>query len=262
MKVPKEHGAWAMLYVSLGVGTAVAGRLSWTTLSLALSATFLFIGRESFGAWWRGFRRRRGSGAAGRVFMAYLGLSVLSGAPLVLISGLFWVLPFGLLMLALAGINAEQSAWGKHRTARGEIMVIVGLTGSAAAAHYVASGRLEATAFWLWGLTALYFTSSVFFVKALVKAAHSRDKYRVKRSMQHCVSYHLFLVGVLAIVLLVRPAPPLVVLAFIPALARTAWRLARPVKKVNLKRIGVLEIVYSLFYAVFLVITFRGSAMQ
>jgi hypothetical protein len=72
----------------------------------------------------------------------------------------------------------------------------------------------------------------------------------------------LFLVGVLAIVLLVRPAPPLVVLAFIPALARTAWRLARPVKKVNLKRIGVLEIVYSLFYAVFLVITFRGSAMQ
>ena len=46
-------------------------------------------------------------------------------------------------------------------------------------------------------------------------------------------------------------------LIFAPVLGRSFWHLARPVEKINLKRIGVTEIIYSLVFLVFITLTFR-----
>ncbi|MEP7274445.1 MAG: hypothetical protein ABI882_23340 [Acidobacteriota bacterium] len=49
-----------------------------------------------------------------------------------------------------------------------EVMAITGLTMTAAAAYYTASGQWSQTVIWLWALSAAYFASSVFYVKLRV----------------------------------------------------------------------------------------------
>ena len=66
------------------------------------------------------------------------------------------------------------------------------------------------------------------------------------------------LAGLTTIILKIARWPILFVLvAFAPVLGRSFWHLARPVEKINLKRIGITEIVYSLVFLVFITLTFR-----
>jgi YwiC-like protein len=53
LKLPKEHGAWVMLYVPFILGVAVAGHVDWNVLLLLLSTTAMFISRESLLVCWR-----------------------------------------------------------------------------------------------------------------------------------------------------------------------------------------------------------------
>ncbi|HEY7180438.1 MAG TPA: YwiC-like family protein, partial [Blastocatellia bacterium] len=72
LKLPKEHGAWAMLYVPFVLGVAVAGRANWPVLLLLLSTTALFISRESLLVYWRARVRRRDAAEAGSTLLLYL----------------------------------------------------------------------------------------------------------------------------------------------------------------------------------------------
>ncbi|HZL85286.1 MAG TPA: YwiC-like family protein, partial [Candidatus Krumholzibacteria bacterium] len=55
LALPKEHGAWAMLYVPFVLGVVVAGHVVWPTLWALLAMTALFFGREGL----RRLRRAR-----------------------------------------------------------------------------------------------------------------------------------------------------------------------------------------------------------
>ena len=75
LKLPKEHGAWAMLYVPLVAGVLVAGSFSWRVVLIALAMTFIFIARESVLAWWRAHRRGGDKQESLRVMLIYLALA-------------------------------------------------------------------------------------------------------------------------------------------------------------------------------------------
>src|SRR5499427_9693670 len=75
LKLPKEHGAWAMLYVPFALGVAVVGRVNWQVLLLLLSATAVFISRESLLLYWRACARGRAAPEAGRALSIYLALA-------------------------------------------------------------------------------------------------------------------------------------------------------------------------------------------
>src|SRR5262247_3466589 len=156
LKLPKEHGAWAMLYVPFILGVAVAWRVNWPVLLLLLSATAVFISRESLLVYWRARARGRDAVEAGKSFLLYLALAAAFGAPLILAFGLIWLIPLGLIGAALLLINGRQATRMEERGTTGEIMAIAGLTMTAPAAYYAAGGRWEMAAFRLWMLSALY----------------------------------------------------------------------------------------------------------
>ena len=70
LKLPKEHGAWAMFYIPFVLGLLVSGNFNVPSLLLLIAATAAFISRESLLIWWRARRRaqprRRGGAARGR----------------------------------------------------------------------------------------------------------------------------------------------------------------------------------------------------
>ena len=257
LKLPREHGAWAMLYVPFVMGILVAGSFSWRVLLLGLSMTFVFIAREPLLLWWRARNQGKESGAMGRLVLIYFGLAAFFGTPLVFFSHLFGLLPLALLVIALLGINTLQAGQREDRTVLGESLAIVGLTLTAPAAYYVAHGRWEVVALWLWTLSALYFASSIFYIKLRVLALNPRKQQAREQAWWYCALYHSSLLISLVVLALTSSVYLFALVAFGPALLRAFWSLLRPAHQLNLRRVGVLEICYSLIFLIFMAMTFR-----
>ena len=250
LKIPKEHGAWAMLYVPFILGVTVAGRVNWQVLLLLLATTAVFISRESLLVYWRARARERDAVEAGKALLLYLALAAAFGAPLILAFKLFWLIPLGLIGAALLLINGKQATRMEERGTTGEIMAIAGLTMTAPAAYYAASGRWEMTAFWLWLLSALYMASSVFYIKLRVYRLNPRKQAEQRRALRSCAVYHSFLIVALPALISAGSLSLFAFIAFAPALVRTFWGMFAPKSRVNLMRAGILEIVYSLVFLV------------
>lgn len=256
LRLPKEHGAWAMLYVPFVLGLLVAGRLSWSVLLLFLAVSALFISREALQVWWRARARGRSAPHEAKLLLIYLGIAALCGLPLLLVAHLYWLLPIGGIGLALLIINGKQAVDLEARTVSSELLAIGGLTLTAPAAYYAARGLWEATALWLWVLSALYFASSVFYIKLRIYRLNPRKQDEQRRAWQSCAVYHSFLCVALLAFWLTGNLPLFVLLAFAPVLARTLWSLFKPVTQVNLRRAGLMEIGYSIIFLVCLALSF------
>ena len=257
MKLPKEHGAWAMLYVPFAVGALVAWSAPLRLLLLALSVTFVFIARESLLIWWRARRRGQQNDEALRFLLSYLALAGVFGAPLLLVYHLYWFIAMGLAALVLLAINARQAVRREDRTIGGEMMAIAGLTLTAPAAFYAARGAFDVDALWLWVLCAVYFASSVFYVKLRVSTISPRMDEARRQSWWRCAFYHAFLLASLLVLALTGSLNLFAFAAFAPVLTRAFWYLARPVRRINFRRVGWLEMVYSLVFLVFTTLNFR-----
>lgn len=257
LKLPREHGAWAMLYVPFVLGVAVAGKINWAVLLLLLATTALFISREALRVWWRARTREREDTEAGRLLLCYLALAAAAGWPLLFAWRRFWLVPLGLVGVVLLLINGKQATRLEERALGSELLAICGLTLTAPASYYVARGAWEATACWLWLLSACYFASSVFYIKLRIYSLNPRKQEEQRRARQSCAYYHALLLLALVALLVSGNLPLFALAAFAPVLARTFWRLFKPVRQVNLARAGMLEIVYSVVFLCCITLSFR-----
>ncbi|MBI1765857.1 MAG: YwiC-like family protein [Acidobacteria bacterium] len=258
LRLPKEHGAWAMLYVPFVLGWLVAGKLSWSVLWLFCAVSALFISREALQVWWRARTRGRSAPQEARLLLVYLGSAALCGLPLLLTARLYWLLPLGGLGVLLLLINGKQATQLEARTVGSELLAIGGLTLTAPAAFYAARGVWQPTALWLWLLSALYFASSVFYIKLRIYRLNPRKQDEQRRAWQSCAVYHAFLLAALLALWLTGSLSLFVLVAFAPVLARSLWSLFKPVTQVNLRRAGFMEIGYSIIFLVCLALSFSA----
>jgi len=193
------------------------------------------------------------------MMLIYMGLAAGFGAPLILFYQLFWLVPLAVATFGLLFFNAQQAVRREDRTVSGETLAILGLTLTAPAAYYAASGAIDRTALWLWAMCALYFLSSVFYVKLRVYSMNRRKEETRRQSWRLCAFYHSCLLGALIVFAMTGNLSLLALVAFAPALTRSFWQLAKPAAGLNLRRIGVMEIIYSLVFLAFITMTFRAA---
>jgi len=251
LSLPKEHGAWAMLFVPLAVGSLVARRFNAPVVLVILSATFVFIGRDSLLDWWRAINRKKTNAAALRALLIYFGLASVAALPLLVVYHLNLIAAFGLMAAILLGVNTAQATNREDRSILGEVLAICGLTLGAPAVYYAATSRLDTVAALLWTMCALFFTSSVFYVKFRVGSLNRRREDVRRRSWRNCAGYHAMLVVTLVGLWAAFGLKLFALVAFVPVLARSFWYLAKPEASLNLRRIGLLEIIYSVVFLVF-----------
>jgi hypothetical protein len=261
LRLPKEHGAWAMLYVPFTAGALAGSRSSFSPLQLCLllmAVTLVFIARQSFLEWSMACSRGTTGVAARRMMLVYVTLAGLVGAPLVLLYHRVLLISVAILAALLLSFNGWQAVRHKDRNVIGETIAILGLTLTAPTAYYVCRGEWDSSAWLLWSLCILYFTSSVFYVKLRVHSLNRRREGLRKQSWRRCALYHLFLIAALILLAATGGSNLLILVAFVPVLGRTFWQLAKPASQTSLKQVGVLEIVYSGFFLVFVTIGFSG----
>ena len=246
-----------MFYVPFALGWIAAGRSGWPVLLLLLASTAIFLSRESLLFWWRARHYRRSAEDSARALAVYAAAGTVFAAPLILV----WEL-YGLLVLAALGIaaliaTAELTVRRQGRSAATEFLAIAMSSLNAPSAHYAATGGWTPEAGWLWALSTLYFASSIFYVKLRVQDAHGKRAEDVARARSRCAAYHAVLLAALAALVITRSLPLFALIAFIPVLARAFAQVLNPSRELNLKRIGWLEVTWSV---VFLAVLGAGFA--
>jgi|SRR5579884_1595026 len=262
--IPHEHGAWVILYAPLLIALATAATLSIApALFLLLAVTGIFMMREAAGL----LMRRRGKVGTPLWLAVYTALFAAGAVPLLVYGFGPALAPIGLAAFVLFVLHSLLLLWPARkrldRSQWGEILGVASLALTAPAGYVIAHGRLDTTAWLLWAVCTLFFSSAVFFVKMVLAAAKIKQEFdihtRLKVGRNHLLYHALLLVAVIMTAIsLGAHTGILLVVAFTPILVRALYGWTRLSNRLPpLKRAGVLETVYSLWFAGFLLAALR-----
>jgi hypothetical protein len=255
--IPREHGAWGMYLVSFLAGALGAGRWSQALIWLGIATLMAFLARDPLLYWLRCRRRGRPAGTAAALALAEAGGSMAAAGVLLLAYDLWGLLPLLAAALVLSSVHLGQAIRGRERSLPGEGVAILGVTLSAPAARYSATGAWDPACLWLWGLCFLFFASSVFYVRLRVGTSHPGKRNDIRRRQRQCALYHAALCVGLLLLIWAEKLSLLAGLAFAAILVRAAWFLIRPTRELNLRHVGYLEAGYSLLFLVLMAMAFR-----
>jgi hypothetical protein len=240
--MPREHGAWGILLIPFFTAIGVARVVDAKVLLLLGSILAFYLARTS---WLKNDHRWT---------MLLLAGSALLAAPLLAVWQLWWLPVFGLAAMPLAARKTQ------HGLAM-QLTSIAGLTLTAPAAWYVATGRLDATAAILWLLNALYFVGGVFQVKMHIAAAINRAPLqtfsdRIRRGALN-LAYHLAALMLVSALVVAGQVPAATLAAFVLALGRALAATLTLTPQLRIKRLGWSEVVYSLLFMLILIFTMQ-----
>jgi len=246
--VPKEHGAWAVLYGSLLVGLGVAGRFTIPVLLFLLGVSACAFANGPLAL------LVRAAGGPGQIarrrqvllwILVYGAVAVATLVPLVTVFRMTFLLPFGMGAVFFVVVRAYQLREREDRTLGGALTGMAGITLAAPAAHAVAVGAAQPVGAMLWGLCFLFFGSGIFYVRMRVQgmlAARQGASASSNPALLPCVLYHAILLAVMPSLALAQVIPWPVLVAFAPAIWRAGAGLRRHEARLDLRRLGWSEV--------------------
>ena len=249
--VPREHGAWVMLYAPLLLGLVhgSGGRtFAWLdAVGVALLVTGLFCARVPLGVLMS--RRASMHQLARRWAIRYAEL-VVAGA--VLLSRHPHREALAVIASIWAVVLAAYFLFRRirlHRSVAGEFVAVAGLALTAPLGYFTALGDSWMRAGCLWLLCFLYFGSAVLYVKW--RLARHRGTGARREVVVLAAYYVIVAIGVAALLVL-NVAPLMTAVAFTPLALRYGLTVITG-SKPSLVQIGVSEILLSgLFVGVLL----------
>ncbi|MBI3789052.1 MAG: YwiC-like family protein [Ignavibacteriales bacterium] len=258
--IPKEHGAWAVLFVPMALGIIVGGRFSFEALCLALSALGVFMSyvpihtilKEWVGIP-QGDEKVRSSTLWGVV---YLGLGALFIAPL-LYSGYWLLIPVGI----IGGLSYVANFFLTRYIAKSilsDLMAVLGLTLSAPSAYYMTIGSVDRTAITLWLFNFLFFGCSVFYVHMKIRASSLKKpelSFTEKLSVGKLnLIYHIVVLVIVSVLVFRHYSPQLIVIAFLPMVVHGIYGTLKLTGRVRFKNLGFILLGQSVLFGVLITV--------
>ncbi len=242
--LPREHGAWVMLYAPLLTGLIVYRINTTVSLLMVGLATAAFFAQNALGL----LLRERG----GTTTWRWLGVCsvVIVVCVLVLMELGHWrILPLAIPVLVVLVWQAIQRRWTRRQidhSLLNEMITVPVLGLGAPAAQIIFSQSFSVNALPLWIAFNLYFLGSVLFVKMLVGATRdaSPPPLRSHRGGVN-VGYHVtILLALIAGVIMPSGRTILLpaIVGFTPVVLRTLffwWRMEK--RSPALRRVGLIE---------------------
>jgi hypothetical protein len=262
--VPREHRAWGMLLVPLVTGAAVgllAGGRVAPVLLLTTAVLALFWLRTPTESW-LGTSAVRAQTLEERHLVRNVTLALATIAAIAL-SALFWqgrnreLIWLGMIAGAAFAAQVLLKKMGRTKVGRttrvaAEVVGALALTSTAAAAYYVATGRLDARAWALWLVNWLFAANQIHFVWLRIRGARAAgwsEKFTVGWSF---LAGQILLGGTLVLACHFSWLPELTLIAFAPVLFRGfVWFAKRP-QPLVVRRLGWTELAHAVAFGVLL----------
>ena len=264
--VPREHGAWGLLLVPLFTGVAAGLAPGYRIGSL-----FVFIVAALALFWLRtpvesllgtGTLKAHTSQERRTALLASILLIAVSGTCL---AGLMWngknlqlLLLGGAAAVAFA-IQALLRRLGRPARMAAQLVGVIGLTCAAPAVYYIGAGRLDERALVLWAANWAFAANQIHYVQLRIHAAHAANfSQKFARGRTFFLAQIVLLV-VLIISVLLRVAPYLTIVAFVPAIFRgTQWFFSKP-EPLDVKGLGWSEMKQGVIFGILLSAAFICS---
>jgi hypothetical protein len=264
--IPREHGAWGLLLVPLLTGV-VAGSVSehrvWPLLMFTMATLCLFwlrtpveslIGTASVTA--------KTQEERWPPLIASLLLTALATACLTV---LMWkgqnlqLLLLGAASACALVIQAVLRRMGRRARMAAQLVGAIGLTCTAPAAYYIGTGQLSQRALLLWAANWIFAGNQIHFVQLRIHSARAATFSQKFAAGKEFFLAQPVLLASLAIMSLWRLLPPLVIVAFIPALVRgTLWFFRKP-ESLDVRNLGWSEMKHGVAFGILLAIAFVCS---
>lgn len=261
---PREHGSWGMLLFPMLSAMALARAWGWSFVPAVAAALAVFLIREPLVVEarqryvWKDNRPE--TAAARRSLFAFGALAALSGAWLMALAPLGWLIALGMVAAGLTVAYIYGTLQNLQRSPLLQIAGAVGLTASALL-PYLALGRLPDEALMLlMGAHVIHGAGSVLVVHARLEAARARKTGSTLHSRHAAAVSWLALHGVAAAALALWGRPWLAVILAIPLAVHAAdlARLKDPqFLRTPLRRVGFRELGLSTVFTILVVAALR-----
>jgi len=263
---PREHGAWGLLFVPLATGGALgllSGGNGSPLMALAIAALALFWLRTPMESWLgTGLLRAQGQRERRAVGITILLLAALTSVAL---ASLFskgrnrGLLILGPIAVSAFLAQAVLRKLGRRTRMLSQIVGTLGLTVTAPAAYYVATGRLDRAAWALWMANLLFAGDQIHFVQLRLRSVRASGWAQKFVSGRRFFAAQMLLATALIVAWRFALLPALAALAFLPLLIRgTAWFFERQ-KPLMVRRLGWTELAHSVIFGIWLVAGFHLS---
>lgn len=251
--IPRQHGAWSALLACFALGTLVAQAPAIESVLVLGTMVCLLCVREGIvlSMRVRNDRARQMRLLHGVFFWAVLlALTLLGLWARGVIDALFLpALIGGVLFLASLLWFARRRK--DEMSLSGELLGMAGLSIAAPAAEAVASGGISERSVGLWVLSLVFFETSVFHVRHVVRdhrACMGPLEARIQAGLPS-VAAHLTGFAVLAVLAANSHLPRLAPLVLLPVLIKALWTVAaRESQPVRIKRVGLMELAHTIVF--------------
>lgn len=262
---PREHGAWGILLVPLTTGAAVgmdSAEALFPLILFSLTAIALFCLRTPVESWLAASPLRPQTASERRAvfysIMAYAAVAAVTLSILIGTEQAYGLLVLGTVVASVFFVQAILKKFGRETRMSAQLIGSIGLTSTAAAAYYVATGKLDPTALVLWAANWLFAANQIHFVQLRIHAA------RAVTRAEKLVRGRAFVLGeALALLMLalgwqLEHLPGLAILAFAPILLRGLfWTLSSRPAPLEVRRLGVSELTHAIVFGVLLILGFQ-----
>lgn len=262
--VPREHGAWGILLVPLFTGAAVGlldrGRTA-PLLPLTIAALALFWLRTPVESWTGAAAVRARSGTEFQLVRRWVfGLSAASAAALAWLfseAGAAGLLAIGSAAAIAFLLQAIVKRSWKGARAAAQIVGAAGLTSTAPAAYYAATGRLDATAWALWAANLLFAANQIHFVQTRIHSLHASTPAEKLVAGRGFLAGQIALIAILAAVCTGGLLRWSAAIGFVPILARGFVWFAGISGTLTIHTLGKRELIHAVFFGILLVAGFQ-----
>ncbi len=262
--LPREHGAWGILLVPLATGAAVGllrGGHPAPLLLLTLAALALFCLRTPLEVL-LGASPLHAAGDAERRAVILV-TAVTATLAFVALDALLWnghnpgLLMIGAVAALLFGLRFLLRRWGRRTRMPAQLIGALGLTSTAAAAYYVATGHFDSQALALWLANWMFAGNQIHFVQLRIHGARL-DGFEQKFARGTSFFFgQIIMLAVLAAAWDTGLLPWLALLAFLPIFLRgMRWFFSGPAP-LRVHHLGISELAHAISFGVLLILSFR-----
>jgi hypothetical protein len=262
--VPREHGAWGLLLVPLLTGALTGvpdANNAVSLLVLTILVIALFWMRTPLESWFGVAPLRAQAGRERRlVIQVSVALGTLAALSLAFLlrrgnhAGILW-----LGFIAGSAFLAQMILRRMGRSTRmaSQLVGAAGLTVTAPAAYYVATGRLDTAAWALWLANWIFAGNQIHFVQLRIHGARAATfAERISRGSLFLAG-HALMIGALIVAWRREVLSGLALLAFVPVAVRgLAWFFESP-RPLAVRRLGWTELAHAVVFGLLLALAFH-----
>lgn len=259
---PREHGSWAILLVPFLIGAKIGGGFDIKMGLFLISVLSIFLAYQPALMLAKSKLRISSENVKDALNSLFVFLPFVLVPAFVLI---FYYRLYGLLVFGAIGITAflvqlYLSKLNLDKTQGGQLFAMSMLVMTAPSAYYVGVGGFDLTMIQLYFLNLMFFGSGIIYVRMKISAlATKKDKFTINEKLfigRYNIAYHIIILF-LIVVLFVRGSVGLLVFTgFLPVIVHSIMGTFMLERKVVFKRLGWIETVYSILFAVMMIIEF------